>query len=556
MQINQLSRSIKFISIAFLFLLCSECFSYDDTLAVIGSRIVTVEDFSEQYGEKLREIGLTDNGETRVQYLQNLIGDELLIEHARKSRLHKTKAAQDEYNRIIAQELLNSWSDKYISSVIKITDEDLKDLYVKLNTKIQVRHLYAGTRQQADSIYKLLMNGSEFNDLASVLFKDPVLKNNGGLLGYISIDEMDPEFEKAAFALNIGEISKPVKTVKGYSIIKVEDIKRNPLLTENEFLKAYNRLKTFARKRKYEELTKNYVSGLASELRIEFNEKLLDEIATLINTKSSKNLFESRPITKDDLNIIVLNSSAGNWSLMALINEMSTVPEKQRKWIKSKENLKDFITGLVNRKYIINKALNERLDTSKAFHKKVNYQFDTYLLTSIEDQLKEKIKISPDSVKAYYYKNIHLFKSRPEIRLSSILLEDSAITVSVKKMLEENIPFEELARKYSVQTITAEKGGDIGYYKKDDLEYLGDELFSLKPGEWKGPFNDNDKYVFLKCTDLRPSVLTPFEECSAEIESTLKTFKWYEVRERYIESLKNDIQIEMFTSKLNSLNIR
>ncbi|MDH7604957.1 MAG: peptidylprolyl isomerase, partial [Melioribacter sp.] len=193
-----------------------------DTIAIVNNKIIYLDDFVNLYRDKKSKLGLTDSYDLRLKYLLNLVYDELLIAEAKAENLDKTDDAKKELERIKTQEILNAFSSKHISTKINITDDELIDLFIKLNTKIKVRHLYAPTKSKADSLYRELINGKSFEELAKENFNDPVLKESGGLLGYISIDEMDPEFEKTAFALNVGEISKPVKTVMGYSIIKVE----------------------------------------------------------------------------------------------------------------------------------------------------------------------------------------------------------------------------------------------------------------------------------------------------------------------------------------------
>ena len=129
-------------------------------------------------------------------------------------------------------------------------------------------------------------------------------------------------------------------------------------------------------------------------------------------------------ISQEDLNKIVVYSEIGNWDLQRLINEMSLVSEKQKKFIRTKENLEDLIRGLVNREFIRQAAIQENLDKTSSFYKNVNFNFDTYLLTTIEDELKNRIYISPDSIYSYYLNNINLFKTEPAIQLSSILTDN------------------------------------------------------------------------------------------------------------------------------------
>lgn len=525
-----------------------------DTLAIFDDKVITVEQFTTRFNNKKIQTGISDNLEIRNGYLANLINDELLISKAKNSGFDNTDEALNELKRIQLQELLNSFSVKHISPQVKVTDEELKTLFINMNTKLDVSHLYTSTLQDANNLYKMVKAGHSFNELALQSFDDPQLKNNGGSLGFITVDEMDPEFEKVAYSLKIGEISKPVKTVRGYSIIKLNGIKRNPLVTENEFLKVRNRLNALARKRQFETVIKTYSRDLAQNLQIKFDEQFIIDLFNSIKDKSNIVAIENS-VTKSDLNKIVVTSKLGEWNLEMIVDEMKLTTPKLKQWIRTEENLKDFIAGLVTRKYIWMQALNEKLDTASSYKTNVQFGFDTYLLEKMEENLKSQIKISSEQVKKYYNKNKQYFYLEPEVRLSSILLDSEKISDTIKTRLENGDAFEKLASKYSLQTQTALFGGDMGYFKKNELDQLGETLFYLKIGEWEGPFLDEGKYLFIQCTDIRNGEYKTVEESSEEITQSLIAQNWFTVREEYVQELKKELHVKSFPEKLNKIKL-
>jgi len=528
----------------------------NDTLAVIGNKVISSTEFIKSYKDRILRLGLTDNGDTRFKYMQNLVDDELLIANAKKTGLDKSKTSQTEYNRIRIQELLNAFSAKHIEPGINITEKDIQDLFIQMNTKIKARHLFAPSKEIADSLYSELMKGKSFEELAKGAFRDPKLRDTGGELGYISFDEMDPDFEKTAYQMRIGEISKPVKTVEGYSIIKIEDIKQNPLNTEYEMNKAHDRLKAFAFKRAYEEAAKKYTRDQRKSLDLEFNKPLMSVLFNSIMNDTQEVFTENKFTSlQNKLSEMLVSTKSGNWDLNSVIAELSFTTPQQRKWIHTEENLEDYIAGLIIRKYTVQKAIQEKLDHSESFKTNVDFNFGTYLMNQSENKLKESIKISPDTIKAYYENNKDKFKTEPEMRLSSILVEDEQLADSIKHSLEKGIGFELLAKQFSVQVMTKENGGDIGFFGKSELGDLGDKVFKLKKGEWAGPFLQENKYAFLKCTDIKQPEDKSLLEVSAEIEQTLLTLKWFKLRKEYTGSLKKEIHVRLFPEKINSLNI-
>jgi len=90
-------------------------------------------------------------------------------------------------------------------------------------------------KQKADSIYNVLVKGSDFKALAAKFSSDNLTWQAGGEMMEFGVGQYDLPFETAAFSLkNDGDISEPVLTSYGYHIIK--RLQRKPV---NDTSKAY-----------------------------------------------------------------------------------------------------------------------------------------------------------------------------------------------------------------------------------------------------------------------------------------------------------------------------
>ena len=83
----------------------------------------------------------------------------------------------------------------------------------------------AKAKAQADDILKQLKKGAAFADLAKKFSQDPGSAPNGGDLGFFSKGQMVPQFENAAFALQVGQTSAVVESPFGFHIIRVIETK-------------------------------------------------------------------------------------------------------------------------------------------------------------------------------------------------------------------------------------------------------------------------------------------------------------------------------------------
>jgi parvulin-like peptidyl-prolyl isomerase len=86
-------------------------------------------------------------------------------------------------------------------------------------SQIRCSHILVRTQPEAKQILEKLKEGDSFEKLAMQYSQCPS-KKEGGDLGFFSHGMMVREFEKAAFALEKGNLSEPVKTEFGWHIIK------------------------------------------------------------------------------------------------------------------------------------------------------------------------------------------------------------------------------------------------------------------------------------------------------------------------------------------------
>ena len=88
-----------------------------------------------------------------------------------------------------------------------------------MSNKIHCAHILVKTEKEANAVLERLKKGDKFSKIAKELSLCPS-KKRGGDLGTFGRGQMVKEFEKAAFALQKGQISPIVKTKFGYHIIR------------------------------------------------------------------------------------------------------------------------------------------------------------------------------------------------------------------------------------------------------------------------------------------------------------------------------------------------
>ena len=166
--------------------------------------------------------------EAKKEYLITYVSDMILVSKAAEAKKLGDTA---DFKRKLANARTKLLMEALLQSEAKaaVTDDAMKKVYAEAikdvgnEQEVSARHILVESEDDAKKVAADLKEGGDFVAIAKERSKDPGSKDQGGDLGFFAKDQMVPEFAEAAFKLDKGQISDPVKSQFGWHVIRVDD---------------------------------------------------------------------------------------------------------------------------------------------------------------------------------------------------------------------------------------------------------------------------------------------------------------------------------------------
>ncbi len=161
----------------------------------------------------------------RQRILEDLITQQLLLADAKENSLEQEEAFQEQLSKV-KDDVLIQYSVQKLINAVQIDSKEVQEYYEQhkdefmTGDSVQASHILLDNETVAQEVLGKLNDGMTFEEAANV-FSKCQSEQNGGDLGFFTRGKMVQEFEEVAFAMEVGEISQPVKTQFGYHIIKL-----------------------------------------------------------------------------------------------------------------------------------------------------------------------------------------------------------------------------------------------------------------------------------------------------------------------------------------------
>ncbi len=195
------------------------------------------------------------------------------------------------------------------------------------------------------------------------------------------------------------------------------------------------------------------------------------------------------------------------------------------------------------------KALEKQNMTEESFREQWRFQLLTQKL--MEAKVKGNVAVTDQEVKEYYQQTYGDYEEGvSEIRIAHILILNNgpdalrkATKIADEAKAGEDFP--KLAKEYSQDTMSAQNGGDLGYFKKGDLvESLEFAVKDVQINEIVGPVESPGGYHIIKVLDKKDSKIGIPQSYSNEIRNTIYSQKAEEMLKNYLKNIKETAYIE------------
>jgi peptidyl-prolyl cis-trans isomerase SurA len=404
-------------------------------------------------------------------------------------------------------------------------------------------------KRQADSISAIVHANGNFEEMAKLHSSDKNTGVNGGSFGeYYSRStgfekngrNMLTEITESIFSLKDNEISEPVKSMIGYSIVKRLKTKDVELANERTGIKKiYKKLYLEKDKRDLlDKLKKEYGFTINEEIKQHF-------LSSVDNSRTNLDSAWDAKLDKDLYDEVFFEVKDVKYTLVQFLSDLKKRSDLRGTAL-NEAGLQSAIDKIIDPEifYIATKDLEK---DNQEFADLMNEFRDGILLFKVEaERVWDKLKFDSTIAKQYFDTTSREFMRPTMYDLTEVYVLDTDIADSVYLAIEKGANIEELAAEKTVRYGFREKNGKWGLVSstRNKLGKIVAEK-GLKAGEVSRPFENESGFSVVKVNSVMPPRKMTFEEAIPDLAPMVQDLLQEKLTREWLEELKDKFDVEI-----------
>ncbi|MDF1544379.1 MAG: peptidylprolyl isomerase [bacterium] len=522
-----------------------------ETVAVVGDYEISSTELNDMF-QMVRVPFATaqDEFDARNDMLDSLIVNRLLVNAAYTKDIDKL----EDLNRVVLANkdkfLLDILYQKEVVEKAEVNEAEVKAFYDKSEYKIRASHILVETLDEANAIVEKIRAGESFDKLAFEESIDPSAKRNRGDLGYFLWGAMADEFQEAAFAMEVGEISPPVESKFGFHIIKLNDRLPNEQRKSFDAEKENYRQQLVGRRRN--KLAEDYFNYIAEKYQVSTDSTtcnyLIQKREALYPPEILMNLppgdFDPDQLDRNEKELVLATWDGGQITIAEYLEVAKQVPQNVKPPFNQYDSLSKVIFELKKLDILTYESLRTGLDKDPEYLRKVKL-FKELNMADImrSDSLPAPLPPDEGTIRAYYDEHPEEFSDPAKVHVYEILLSDEIQARKIADKVSDIEYFKSQAMDLTERPGKRASSGDLGYIERKWFPEIFDLAMKTDIGKVAGPVVVRGKYSVFYVVDKLHEELKDFFSVKPDIERILT------------ENMKNDAFVQWVEDQKQSTNI-
>lgn len=251
---------------------------------------------------------------------------------------------------------------------------------------------------------------------------------------------------------------------------------------------------------------------------------------------------------------VVVKAGSSKLTKKELQEDIKSLPPQTKLFLASPEGLNRLKDELIKREVLYEEAKKKNMTKSEEFKRKMEeFKKITLINMLLEQEIKTVQQVTEQEAKEYYEKNKDMFIKPVEVRLSQIVVKNEEEAKKVYERIDKGEDFNKIAKELSKDEKTKASGGDIGFFKKGQLNpQIENVAFSLRKGQVSMPLTFKGELYIFKITDVKGTAVD-FEQIKGQLIEQLKAKKQQDWFNSYIDDLKKKYKVEINEKALQEI---
>lgn len=240
-----------------------------------------------------------------------------------------------------------------------------------------------------------------------------------------------------------------------------------------------------------------------------------------------------------------------------------SLPAEIKKNYSAPEGKEQFLNELINQKLLLKEAALRGIPERKEVIQQIKEATAQIIIVYLINELKQEVQITEAEARKYYEEHMDEFRTVDQVRARHILIRPASPDVDaeaktkekaekVLELIQNGADFSTVARQISEDKVSGQKGGDLGYLTREQLDpELARFIFSMSVGEAGGPVKTSLGYHLIKLEEKKLGDQLEFERVENKVRDRALLEKQSKITSEFLASLKKNIKIVLDKEQLN-----